>query len=169
MTRRVLTIAALAAGLLLVTTSRAEAHRWQRRNIGIGIVLGQPTGLTLDIRPNHWSSFEIDVGLGRYDADDSTYVHFTYQVRPFYLTHKRTLAVPLYLGVGAYLADGAGRDFADDAHVGVRAPFGIAFEFRVPVQIFFELGLYFDVIHIGHDYDHDNSDIDGALGFRLYF
>jgi len=166
--RRVLTIAAAALGLLLVTSGRAEAHRWQHRNIGIGIVLGQPTGLTLDIRPNVWSSFEIDLGLGDFDEGESSYAHLVYQVRLFHLSHKRSLAIPLYLGVGAFVADGHGRDFEDDAVLGVRAPIGIAFEFRPPVQIFLEIAILFEMVQIGYD-SNDRAHVRGALGFRLYF
>jgi hypothetical protein len=166
--RRVTLAAAVALGLLLVASGRADAHPWTHRNIGIGVVLGQPTGLTLDIRPTHWSSFEIDVGLGDFDEDESSYAHLTYQVRVFQLTHKAKLAVPFYLGVGAYAADGHGRDFDDDAVIGVRAPIGIAFEFRAPVQIFLEVALMFDLVQIGFD-ANDRTHFRGAVGFRLYF
>jgi hypothetical protein len=165
-TRRRVVFAAAFVAALAAAAPRAEAHRWHRNNIGVGLVLGEPTGLTLDIRPNHWSSFEIDLGLGTFEEEDSGYAHLTYQVRFVDLTHRPRLSVPLYLGVGIFFSDHA-RDF-EDGHVGVRFPFGIAFEFRPPIQIFAEIALQVFLVDIGHDHSHD-LDIDGALGFRLYF
>src|SRR5262245_15806656 len=86
--RRAMLALAIAGATLIAFTPRAEARHWGGRNIGIGLVLGQPTGLTLDIRPNYWSSFEIDVGLGTFNEGDSGYAHLTYQVRILHLTQQ---------------------------------------------------------------------------------
>jgi hypothetical protein len=165
---RRIVVAAVVTLALCAAAHRAEAHPWARRNIGIGVVLGEPTGLTLDIRPNHWSSFVLDVGFDTFDDDESGYVHLEYQVRLFDLTHTARLSIPFYLGIGIFYSD-RDRDFADDGHLGPRVPIGIAFEFRPPVQIFAELAFRWLLVDIDHEDDHDRTDFGGAVGFRLYF
>jgi hypothetical protein len=68
-----------------------------------------------------------------------------------------------------------GRDYVycdDDTHIGLRAPIGVSFIFkRVPMDLFLELALVIDIIHVDDDYmhPHDHAGIDGALGGRFYF
>jgi hypothetical protein len=79
--------------------------------------------------------------------------------------------VPVYIGVGGfYLDHGRGWD-GDEGHLGVRFPLGIAFEFRAPVQLFFELGARVYLVDIDEDvpHDHDGLDLGGSVGFRIYF
>jgi hypothetical protein len=158
--------------LMLLEPAEVRAHPWGGRTIGVGVVLGEPTGLTLDVKTSHWSSLELDVGLGTFDDGDfdDDYVHMEFLVRPFWLTHTRSLAIPFYLGVGAfYLEHGRDPD-GEDGHLGARFPLGLAFEFRPPVQIFFELGLRLHLVDIDHDDRHDHDlDVGGAIGFRVYF
>ncbi|MBI4508865.1 MAG: hypothetical protein HY698_04465 [Deltaproteobacteria bacterium] len=159
----------LGLGVMFVP-AHADAHRSSSRTIGLGVTLGEPTGLSLDIRPSHSSSLELAIGWDTIDQDeghlDDGYVHLEYVVRPFVLAHSGRLAVPFYLGIGAFLLE-HGSWNEDDLHLGARVPFGIAFEFRAPVQIFLEVALRFFLID---DHGaHDDLDLGGALGFRVYF
>lgn len=164
----------LAAGLILAALlafpRAASAHPWGRLDVGIGLSLGGPTALSLDFRLHRTSSVELAIGLDALDDDDgNAYAHLEYVLRPFYLVHKPSLALPLYLGAGVFVSE-HGRDLSgDDLHVGARFPFGLAFEFRPPLLIFLELGVYVFLVETDdHPGDHGVA-VDGAGGFRIYF
>jgi hypothetical protein len=70
----------------------------------------------------------------------------------------RTVTVPVYVGVGPFVAEHR------DVDVGARFPFGVAFDFRTaPLELFVELAL---ALRLVHDVD---LDLAPALGFRFYF
>lgn len=165
---------ALAAILAAITSTmldpgRAEAHPWNDRNVGLGLVFYEPTGLTAEFRLSGSQSLDFTLGLDTFSATDAGYLHLQYLVDAFEIHHDGSLAVPVYLGLGPYLYD-HNRSFDDDVHLGLRVPFGLALEFRPPIQLFFELGIRAPLVEFDHDDRHDHgTDLDGAIGFRLFF
>ena len=145
---------------LLVSTS-ASARPWRQGGLGAGVILGQPTGLTLESRLSRSSSVDLAVGLNTFHRhhDDNGYAHLEYIVRFLSLSHSRRVSIPLYLGIGAFVSEHG------DLHAGARVPLGLSFEFRAPIQFFLELSLRAILLS-----DHDASfDLDGAGGFRVFF
>lgn len=173
--RRCLPLACLLA--VAAWSPAAAAHPWYGRDVGLGLSLGQPTALTLEIRPNTWSAFDLAFGLGDWDDDDldghgahfdNAYFHLEYLVKPFRIVHKHTLSMPVYFGIGGFISD-HGRDLdADNIDLGARFPIGLAFEFEAPVELFVELSFRYFLASFDHP-DHDGLDVSGALGFRIYF
>ncbi len=151
----------VAALLAVPTPARAEG-------IGIGMFLGQPTGVTIKIDLEPRSALDIVLGVTDFDDDRGrdAYGHLTYQVTPF-AASGRSVVVPFRIGMGVavYGRDG---DFGDEINVAVRAPLGIALQLRrTPVEFYGEVALKLVVLD-----DNDNEDfvdVDGGLGFRIYF
>jgi hypothetical protein len=154
---------AIGAGIALLVLLQSLADARPRRSFGLGIIFFEPTGLSFEARFARRQSIDIAVGFDTFDNDENTYVHVEYLVKPFDLGRSRSLTVPLYLGVGGFFREhGPGED------LGVRVPFGLALEFRAPLQVFFEVALRATLADSDHDHG-DDIDVDGAVGFRLLF
>jgi hypothetical protein len=154
--------------------ARAEARGGGpfSKDVGLGLEVGFPTALTLELKLSRQTGLDIAIGLDDFDNDDSLYLHVDYLV---YLVDLAggggRIGVPLYLGVGPmlYTRDYDNRDDRfDDFNFGLRVPFGLALAFRTaPVQIFAELAIGLLLVD---EYDNnDNTWLGGAVGFRVYF
>jgi hypothetical protein len=135
--------------------------------IGIGLFLGQPTGLDLKIDLAARSALDIVLGYTDFDDDfEANYAHVTYLVTPF-AARGRKVIIPFRLGIGAAFYDD-GRDFGEDINVAVRAPFGLGIMFRsVPLELYGEIAL--KITFIDDNDNDDDVDADGGIGFRIYF
>jgi hypothetical protein len=158
----------LAASLLILISSQSlfaqspEGKQW-----GLGIMVGDPVGLTVKYWTNPVNAWVFDVGSSyfgspRFDAD--------------YLWHFdafRSRVARLYAGPGAALGFGTGHSFyyndngtlvrADNTGLGVRGVFGLSIvPVETPMDIFFEVGL---LIGLTPDF---GSAVDASLGIRFY-
>lgn len=169
MDRSVITLALAALAIATLAPRDAGAHPWGDKTVGLGLTFYKPTGLTADFRFSDDHSLDLTVGLHTFDQRRGGYAHLQYLVRPFDLTHDRSLYAPVYLGLGPYVYD-RDRNFDDDVHLGLRVPLGLALEFRPPIQLFFELALRVPLLEVRGDRDRSRGhDLGGALGLRLYF
>lgn len=140
-------------GLLLGTGSaRAES-------IGLGVFLGQPTGLDIKIGLQGRSALDIVLGVNQFDDPHLSYGHVQY-LALLGVARGRTINVPFRLGIG-----GAVIGLTDDTTVfAARVPFQLGLRFRrTPLEIYGEIAfvLVFD--------DGTDTDVDGGLGLRVYF
>lgn len=181
MTRRLLLCAALALGLLVPATASAA----KGRPFGLGIQLGEPTGLSAKLYLDQ--PFALQMGLGfvdDFDNEDGLYAHLDFIWHPAIITRQPAFTMPFYFGVGGrflrhhYNFRLDRNDYVDsDTHFGVRVPIGILMDFnRVPIDVFFELALVIDLIRFDEDYygdvyhyHHDRVGLDGGIGIRYYF
>lgn len=158
--------------LLLTLLVPANA---QQSGFGLGIMLGEPTGLSGKL----WTGGENAIGMGLAWGglgSPGGYLH----MHADYLWHKMDLIpvskgkLPLYFGIGArlriwddngYYDNGKWED--DDggrAELGVRLPVGLAYLFDgAPVDIFLEVVPVLDLIP-----DTDVS-LNAAIGARYWF
>ena len=176
---RILTGALAALALVLVLgPGRAEARRYYggsvdgmpgNRTFGIGLMVLQPTALSLELKLSPATALDFAIGLNDFDDGDGAYFHFDYLVYLADLARGGSVAVPFYLGVGLALWDYDDRfDNNDNLNGALRIPFGLAIAFRTaPVQIFAELALRLQFID--ENKNDDNVDLTGAIGFRIYF
>ena len=142
----------------------ASANARTQDDFGIGIILGEPTGLSL----KYWIDEEIAVDgalAWSYSENDSLQLHGDYLVHNYDVLELDEM--PVYYGVGARLKfkddDGRGRN-ENDAMFGIRFPLGITYLFEdAPLDLFFEL---VPVLDLSPDVD---LDINAALGLRFYF
>lgn len=131
------------------------------RGFGAGLVLGEPTGVTLAWRPGERSWLQSHISY--------SFVFDYARIGADYLAGVAVIdwadangRLPLGVGLGATVATGFGID--DDVRVGGRIPVQLAYLHNdVPVEVFVEVApaVYFipDV----------TGGLEGALGARYYF
>lgn len=165
---------ALAVGIgMLLLSAPAFANGPQGKDLGLGIVLGDPTGLTL----KGWLGSDNAIsGHLAYDFDAEAlglYVDYHFVFDAFNI-RSSTIDLPLYVGIGGKLFAwddncdeernrGRCNDDSDFA-LGVRIPVGLALLLKkAPLEFFAELAVGLRV------FPSTDGDIDAALGARFYF
>jgi hypothetical protein len=188
---RACALATMVLGLIALTAESADArprpaNRSRKSNFeanktfGLGIMIGAPTGLSGKYYLGPDTALDFGLGwVGGYGNHRGVHVHADFLWHPISLVSADAFELPLYLGVGGRFWSfdhyhRNDRDWHDGAALGVRGPFGIAFDFNdVPIDIFFELVLVLDVEFDDDRFDDDHDGIhlrlNGALGFRYYF
>ncbi|HOP95200.1 MAG TPA: hypothetical protein PL130_05480 [Dictyoglomaceae bacterium] len=125
-------------------------------NLGVGVVVGEPTGLSLRL----WQgkNTALDFGLAWSTIANVLHLSADYVNHNFEVFKINNGSLPFYYGIGARIL------VSDNTSFGIRLPLGIVYIPKgMPLDFFFEIvptlelvpGTYFDV--------------DGALGFRYYF
>lgn len=159
--KRALPLLSLGLGLY-VGLSAPEASA---QEVGLGVVLGDPTGLTAKFLLDQRSAFDIAFGADL-DDDDDFQLHFDYLFSPFSLPSSGQVTIPFYFGIGGVVEFDDNDGNNDDADIGVRVPVGLSFLFqRARMEIFAEFGLELLII----EDNNDEVDVDGGIGFRYYF
>ena len=140
-----------------------------RQGFGIGLIVGEPTGLTA----KKWLSdtTAIDAAAAwSFDDFNSFQFHADYLWHNFDLIKTEDLPgrIPVYYGVGARIKlkggnDGQGKG-NEDARVGVRVPVGVSYLFHdVPVDLFAEVVPVLDIV------PETKFGIGIGIGARYYF
>ena len=133
------------------------------KGFGLGIILGEPTGVTAAWRGSGPSTF--DLGLAWSVPEEKFHIHadylFTYL--RFRDPNAPVVEFPLYIGVGPRLHLGGAYVGAETSVIGLRAPLGIAVGgTHVPVEGFLEL------VPVLGLYPSTRMDFDAAVGVRLF-
>lgn len=124
-------------------------------NFGLGIIIGEPTGLSC----KYWmgSDKAID-GAAAWHLGDNGYLN----IHADYLLHNRSLIqsnVPLYFGLGVGIGF-----HEEDARIGIRIPLGISYEFpNSPLDAFLEIAPALRIL------PNTGFGIGAGLGLRFYF
>lgn len=147
--------------ILLMTTYSTSAQNTSKKN-GIGLIAGEPTGITY----KHWLSdtraFDVSLAWSVY-SDDNVSINTDYLLHtPNGVnidTKSDTFALPFYYGIGTRLRLGD-----DDAQFGIRIPLGLAFYLKnQPIELFGEI---VPLVDIAPDTEFD---LNGGVGARFYF
>src|SRR5258706_14247460 len=145
-------ILALVAPLALATPARAD--------VGLGLFVGEPTGLDLKLGLAPRSGIDLLFGFDTIRDGRVLYGHVTY-LATLVVGHGSSVLVPLRLGIGAALY---GENRNNDVNFAVRAPLELGFRFRsAPVELYLEVSAILQLVH-GTDLG-----LDGGVGFRIYF
>ena len=152
----------IAIIVLLLSVSSANAR--MQDDFGLGIFLGEPTGLSL----KYWLDEECAIdgaAAWSYSENDSFQLHGDYLIHNYEWLNEDDL--PVYYGIGARLKfkdnDGRGRN-ENHAIFGIRIPVGVTYLFDdTPLDLFFEL---VPVLDLSPDVE---LDINVAVGLRYYF
>jgi len=139
------------------------------QNFGLGIMLGEVTGLTTNyfVKPNH--SFDGGLSL---DSDEDLEIYLTHLWHyPNSLVFADEISLGWYWGLGPKLIinEENGKDLrkfdddSDDILIGPRAVIGLNHTFDPPVEIFGQLS---STLYVIEDTD---LDIDASIGARFYF
>ncbi len=141
----------------------------QDHGFGLGIILGEPTGLSAKLWMSKDNAFDFGLGVslggdrikykGNYDNSGRVHFHMDYLWHAFNAI-RSTERFPLYYGFGGRFNTGGGYD----GSFGVRGVFGIAwFPHSAPIDVFLELVPVFQVTPL------TGLGIDAGLGVRYFF
>jgi hypothetical protein len=142
-----------------------------RHGIGAGIILGEPTGLSVKKWISDTSAIDAAAAWS-FDDFESFQLHIDYIRHNYDLIHTRKLAgrLAVFYGLGGRLklrdhnrgTDTAGRD--DDARLGLRIPFGLSYTLKQnPVEFFAEVVPLLDVV------PEAKPGLGAGVGARYYF
>lgn len=153
----------LAAGLLSWLALSPTAAEAQRRDFGLGIVIGDPTGISAKGFLDERQAIDGALGFG-FIGDDSIALHVDYLYH-FDIKRWDIAMLDLYIGAGPKLGfhDHGPRD---DTHIliGARAPIGLALTFlEAPFDVFLELAAGLWLVEDVDLY------LDAAIGGRYWF
>ena len=146
---------------LFIATNQAIA---QQRGLGLGMIVGEPTGLSVKL----WRSPTIayDLGLGWSVRNDHNgeqltkiHVHVDYLLHAFNAL-QTTETLPLYYGIGGKFIGGEG----DDGSLAIRGVLGLAWQpHQTQLDVFVELAPALQVV------PSSTFELDAAIGFRYFF
>jgi len=118
----------------------------QDRAFGLGVIIGEPTGISAKLWTSPVNAFDFGLGWsvggdrigkykGKYDGGSRVHFHMDYLWHAFDAIHSSE-RFPLYYGIGGRINSGAGYD----ASTAIRGVFGIAWlPHNTPIDVFLEL------------------------------
>jgi hypothetical protein len=129
----------------------------QSRDFGLGIQLGEPTGINGKLWTGRENAVDFTVAWSFQGRDEmvmqADYVWHSFDVFPV-----SSGELPLYFGIGGRAL------MSDDPVLGVRIPVGLAYMFEsTPLDIFMEIAPILNVI------PSTDFDVGGGLGVRFWF
>lgn len=155
--------------LLTILSGNIYSQSPQGKNFGFGIIIGDPTGLTLKFWSQRQNAFVFDIGASYFGSP---------RIGMDYLWHFDAFnsnEAKLYAGLGGAIGIGEGKGFyykdkegfyrrtGNALGLGVRGVFGVNFIPRAsPVELFFEIGALIGVT------PEFGSAADVAIGARFY-
>ncbi|MFI5237558.1 MAG: hypothetical protein ACHQLA_06465 [Ignavibacteriales bacterium] len=129
----------------------------QNREFGLGIQLGEPTGLNGKLWTGSENAFDFGVAWS-FEGRDEMVVQTDYVWHAFDVFPVSKGELPLYFGIGGRAV------LRDDALFGVRFPVGMAYMFEsTPLDIFIEVA---PILNLAPSTDFD---VGGGLGIRFWF
>ena len=130
----------------------------QQSGTGVGIMVGEPTGLSAKSWVSSNEAFAAGLGWHFVGPNDGVNFHLDYLYHIDNSLHTN-FSFPLYYGFGVRLRED-GKDFG----LGFRGVGGILFYLDPePIDIFFEIAPIFKLL------PETNLELDAALGARYYF
>jgi hypothetical protein len=145
----------LCACLFIATAAHLRA---QESGLGVGIILGEPTGFSF----KYWTGGvnAVDGGVAwSFTREGSLHLHADYLWHSFHVfeTEER---VPLYYGIGGRIKT----EHQENARIGVRVPVGIGYLFKdAPVDLFMEIAPIVDFA------PSTDVELNAAIGARFWF
>jgi len=140
--------------LILVLSIPGQA---QQKKFGLGIILGEPTGVSAKYWTSNKSAFDLAASWS-FVGENSFHLHGDYLFHNFNLFKVEKGRLPLYYGIGARIA------LQDKTRFGVRIPVGLSYLFdKTPLEIFIEIGPVMDLIPATEFH------VLGFVGLRYYF
>ncbi len=162
-------VAALCAGLTAWSVpSQAEpvfSLAGEARGFGAGIILGEPTGISVAYRPSGPSTFDGAIAWSVPEEKLHLHADYTLAIVSFRDPAAPMVEFPVYVGAGPRLHLGSGQQFdtGKSSMVAVRLPVGMGVQgTNVPVEGFLEL------VPVLGLYPSTRFDLDAALGVRVY-
>lgn len=122
-------IVILLFGIFIIPTHLTA----QDSGFGLGIILGEPTGVSFKNWVGRREAFDVAVAWS-FEGEGAIHIHADYLFHNFRLFHIEKGDLVLYYGIGGRVKT------VHKTQVGVRIPLGLCYLFeKDPVEIFFEL------------------------------
>lgn len=133
---------------------------------GVGIILGEPTGITAKLYLEDDQAIQAAVGSAFIGG--GIHLHADYVFHPYILQSRPSFVLPVYVGPGVRVIDYTnGRDDSSFA-VGLRAVGGLLFDFKtVPLDAFVEVAGVFE--YEFKDGKGAGIKLNAGAGVRYYF
>lgn len=126
-----------------------------RNNLGVGVLLGEPTGVTVKYWNSARSAVDIGAAWSLTDRDEALHLHSDYLLHSWFANDDN---LAFYYGIGARII------FADESSAGLRIPVGLNLLFEtIPFDIFVEAA---PIIDLTPDVEFAGN---GGVGIRYYF
>ena len=134
------------------------------RGFGLGLIIGDPTGVSMKGFMTPETAIDGAVGFGLLGGED-LHVHADF-LWHFEVQRWDSAKLDLYLGVGPELGvhfHDHPRDDHNDLRIGARGPFGLSVMFDAPFDVFLEVAAGLWLI------DKVGFHLDAAIGARYWF
>jgi len=156
-----LQLAAIAFIITLIglkpDTSRAQTSSGAGGNFGIGVMVGEPTGVSVKSWTSDRSAFGVGAAWSLSGRNESLHLHLDY-LHHSWFSNVDSGRLAFYYGIGGRII------FADDPEVGIRVPLGLNYIIGgVPLDLFVEAVPILDLT------PDTNLSGNGAFGIRYYF
>lgn len=141
--------------IVLVGEFNSATAQKKGDNFGIGIMLGEPTGLTIKKWTSDKIAFDIGAAWSLSDAKEALHLHTDFLLHSWFQDNPN---LAFYYGVGA-------RTILDEnAKLGLRVPLGLNYVFEHgPFDVFVEA---VPILDLAPDTKFAGN---GAVGLRFYF
>jgi hypothetical protein len=138
-------------------TGKTRSGIVQNRKLGLGFILGEPTGLSLKKWIGDTTAIDGSASWS-FGRGSALQLHADYLLHLFNLFKVGRGKLPLYYGLGGRVK------FDDDSKAGIRFPLGISYILEnEPLDIFFEVA---PILNLA---PRTEFDLNGAVGVRYYF
>jgi len=129
----------IAAVCAAASTAAADERGETKGTFGVGLIIGEPTGVCAKLYLKDDQAVQFAVGSGF--VEGGFQVHADYVWHPWILEERDSFTLPVYLGPGVRVFDyDKGRGGNSFFALGVRAVGGIMFDFKnVPLDAFLEV------------------------------
>lgn len=152
--------------LVLLLAFSFERAVSQDRGFGLGIIAGEPTGISL----KNWQtrSTAIDAALAwSFAGNDFIQLHGDYLSHNFTLLQVEKGRLPFYYGIGGRIKfvnvdDNDNKD--EKTRLGVRIPLGLAYLFETVT-----LDVFVEVVPVLNLVPDTEFDLNAAVGIRYFF
>ncbi len=143
---------AVLFGFLSTITVFAQQH-----NFGLGIILGEPTGLSLKLWTGNSTAFDGAVAWS-FGKNDAFHIHGDFLVHNYKLIKVSKGRLPVYYGIGGRIK------MEEESKLGVRIPVGLNYLFEdAPLDIFLEIVPVLELIPA------TDFSMNAAIGIRFFF
>ncbi|MFO7847106.1 MAG: hypothetical protein R6V27_11120 [Balneolaceae bacterium] len=133
----------------------AQANNDGRQNIGIGLMAGEPTGVTFKSWFNRETAYDIGAAWSLSGRNEAVHLHANFL---YHLWFEESDNLAFTFGIGGRVI------FAGDAKAGVRIPLGLNYVFDdAPFDMFVEA---VPILDLSPDVEFAGN---GAFGVRYYF
>lgn len=129
----------------------------QNTGLGVGIILGEPTGLSFKYWTGESTAFDGAIAWS-FGKEDALHLHADMLFHNPDLIKVSQGSLPVYYGIGARIR------LEDKSKLGVRIPVGIAYQFaKAPFDVFLEIVPLLDLVPA------TDFGLNIAIGVRYYF